>query len=146
MNWSNEGVGLALQVLDRKVAAIFNQEPRKPLVLFVPVIKRILELNETGEVVITKETRGDCAASLNRIRLVMKDGWQKTAIHELIHLYNPTRSEHWVKQETEEVIRFLKHPFTQGKLAGAPTSTGQSAQRWTGLSSPRNERLRVTWS
>jgi len=93
--------------VNRKVAAIYLQEPREIKVVFVPMIKREQVLVGT-EIITTKQTLGDCDIQSGLIRLVRRDNWGNTYIHELVHLYNPTRGERWVRKAVKDVIRLWK--------------------------------------
>jgi hypothetical protein len=45
---------------------------------------------------------------INEIQIRIRQGWQNTAIHELVHLYNPGSSERQVVKTTKDVIKYLK--------------------------------------
>ena len=109
-----EANAMALDMLNHRVAAIFRNEVRDVVFVFVPMIKR-LQQYEKGEVVTVRETLGDCSISQGIIRLVPKEGWQAVAVHELVHFYNPKMREATVRKRTMEVITYLKSPMLWGE-------------------------------
>ena len=104
---------LALDVVNRRVAALYKKLPRPVTFMFVPLIDRRVQLVK-GEEIATREVLGDCDRVSGTIRLVMRRGWERTAIHELIHLYNPTMREPTVRKRVPEVVRYLKSPMLWG--------------------------------
>ncbi len=60
---------------------------------------------------------GQCVrmAEGDEIQIVVRAGWQNTAIHELVHVYNPNTSEKRIRQITEDVIRYLKSRYGSGR-------------------------------
>lgn len=105
----------ALIVLNRRVAAIFNQPMKTPTFVFVPLIDRRDVLDISGNVVTVREVLGQCNLKTGMIMLIPRPGWQWTAIHELVHLYNPIRREPWVKKRVEECVRYFKSPMLWGE-------------------------------
>ena len=109
----------ALEALNRRLAAVYRTEPKAVIFEFVSVIDQRVMLQDDGKIKVVREVLGDCAHSLGRIRLVIKPGWQNTAVHELVHLYNPGRREDWVKRATLDVIRLLKQGALWVENSGA---------------------------
>lgn len=108
---------LALDTLNRRMAAIYRQD-RKPVIFeFVPLIDQRVQLMDDGTTRIIREVLGDCHHEIGRIRLVAKPGWENTAVHEMVHLYNPGRSERWVEKATLDVVRLLKQGALWPKAA-----------------------------
>ncbi len=83
------------------IAHIFVQEPKPVRFVFLTYIATPLK---------DKIVLGQCIHSspINEIQIRIKQGWQNTAIHELVHLYNPGASETRVKEITRDTIRYLK--------------------------------------
>ena len=104
----DQDVMLALEALNRRMAAIYRQELKHSIFQFVPIIDQRLVLNDEGKVVVAREVLGNCNHQTGFIRIVPHSGWRNTIIHELVHLYNPGRGEAWVDKATKDVIRLLK--------------------------------------
>jgi len=98
----------ALTVLNQRVAAIFCQAPLPTTFVFVPVIDEHRFLNKTDGAVMVSQVLGDCDHARGTIRLIICKGWEATAIHELVHRYNPTRRHQWVNRATIAVAKLLK--------------------------------------
>ena len=111
--WEEHRAHLTLEMLNKRIAACFNQQPRDVTFLFVPVIERHQVLHE-GQLITTRETTGDCNRATGVIRIVPIKGWQQTAVHELTHLYNPGRREATICKLTRDAIRYLKNPMLWG--------------------------------
>ncbi len=125
----------AIVVLDEKVAAIFGKRPRCPTIRFVPLIERHETRYGDGRVRVDSETLGTCDSKNNIITLCIRDGWQATAIHEEVHLYNPGRRESWVKDMARKVGVYLKgegpHPLATGKAGRLQTEWEQGVKDWS---------------
>ena len=109
---------LALDALNRRIAAIYRQDIKPVTFEFVPLIDQRVRLMDDGTRRMVREVLGDCHHERGRIRLVAKPRWENTAVHEMVHLYNPGRSEGWVKKATLDVIRLLKQGALWPKAAG----------------------------
>ena len=102
---------LALEALNRRVAAIYRQEPISGMnVVFTDMIEdHVVKDFSTGQKVFTRRTVGQCIRAEKLIRIVVRKGWQTTAVHEFVHLYNPGRGEAWIARASKDVARLLKH-------------------------------------
>jgi len=110
--WDEQQAQDGLITLNGKVASIFAQQPKEVSFVFVPLIDRRQILDKEGDITV-RETVGTCDHENLVIRIVVNRRWAKTAVHELVHLYNPRRSEKKISSLTEEVIKYLR----QGELA-----------------------------
>jgi hypothetical protein len=90
-----------LNYINKDIAGIFIQEPKPVRFIFLTYIASPAK---------DKIVLGQCVHSspLNEIQIRIRQGWQNTAIHELVHLYNPGASETRVKEITRDTIRYLK--------------------------------------
>ena len=88
-----------LATVNEKVAGIFLTEPKRVRFIFVSFIAS----RQPGKVVL-----GLCLHEAGEIQIRVAPGWQSTAIHELVHLYNPGCSEKRTRQISNDVIRYLK--------------------------------------
>jgi len=116
---------LALEALNRRIAAIYCQQPLPTVFVFVDLIDQRRVLQPLGKAIIIHEVLGDCNHAQGIIRLVKRKGWEATAIHELVHRYNPERRHSWVKRAAADIGRLLK----QGRLWSNPSPTPASAAR-----------------
>ena len=110
---------LALEVVNRRVAGIYRQEPLPTMFIFVQLLDRREVLQPSGKVLVVSEALGDCNHETGIIRLVIRKGWQATAIHELVHRYNRGRREAWVRRAAVDVGRLLK----QGAIWSEPANS-----------------------
>jgi len=92
----------ALQEVNRRVAKAFLQEPKTVRFVFLSYIAHPGGRNKGT-------CLGMCVREANEIQLCIRSGWQKTAIHELVHLYNPEMKERQVEKATDEVCKYLKN-------------------------------------
>ena len=106
---------VALGMVNRRVAALYKKPPRAVTFLFVSLIDRRVQL-VSGVEISTREVVGDCDRVSGVIRLVVRRGWERTAIHELVHLYNPAMRELTVRRRVPEVVRYLQSPMLWGAL------------------------------
>ena len=113
-----EDVCLALEALNRRIAAIYRQDIKHPRFQFVPIIDQRVVLNDLGQTVIAREVLGDCNHQTGVIRVAARRSWRSTVVHEMVHLYNPGRSEPWVTKATLDVVRLLKQGALWPKTAG----------------------------
>jgi hypothetical protein len=92
-----------LTEVNEGIARIFKQSPKPARFVFLTYIAP--PTNDKRKVVL-----GQCIHSspINEIQLRICQGWQNTAIHELVHLYNPGASEKRVGEITRDVIKYLK--------------------------------------
>lgn len=99
---------LALHEANRHVAAIFRKQPEPVRFVFLSYIAN--PSRRAGQVA------GLCVRKNlgAEIQLVAGEGWQRVAIHELIHLYNSEAREPKVERLTEEVVKYLKLKFGGG--------------------------------
>ena len=97
---------LALDVLNRKVAWFCRKEPRTPKFSLVPVIDQRTILRE-GRIV-TVKTLGECNRQTGELLLLIGSSLPSTAVHELVHFYNPGWRHGKVNATTEAIIRVLK--------------------------------------
>ena len=108
MNWNNIFLDMnwclkALEEVNKKIAASFNQSPKAVHFTFVDYIDRKAKKTNTY----IYFTAGQTNLLDNEIKLVTRRGWQETAVHELIHIYNPEMSEKQVEKITEGVVKYL---------------------------------------
>ncbi len=91
-----------LNILNDKMAGIFCQPVKKVRFVFP---SQITAIKNRGKVVV-----GQCVSTTDyeEVRLLLCVGWQNTAVHELVHAYNPTEKEGRVKKITNNVIKYLK--------------------------------------
>lgn len=110
LNFLNVGadVSLALEALNRRIAAIYRCDLKHPIFQFVPLIDQRVVLNDSGQATVIREVLGDCNHQTGIIRIAARPSWRATVIHELVHLYNPGRGEAWVNKASKDVIRLLK--------------------------------------
>ena len=106
---------LALGVLNQRIAGIYRQKPLPTFFVFVALIDRREVMLPSGHIAVT-EVGGTCNHSTGVIRLVVRQGWQATAVHELVHRYNPDRREQWIHKAAADVGRLLK----QGAIWSEP--------------------------
>lgn len=109
-HWNEQQAKLALEALNRRVAAIYRQEALEGVrVVFTDRIdQRIVRNFDKGQDVVVREVVGQCIQERKVIRLVVRQGWESTAVHEFVHLYNPGRTEAWVRKASMDVARLLK--------------------------------------
>ena len=91
-----------LPFINARVAAVFCQRPKPVRFVFLHYIAN--PRGKLGECLGLCVRCGDGA----EIQLKACPGWQNTAVHELVHLYNPGKSEKTIKALTVEVIRLWK--------------------------------------
>jgi len=96
---------IALKEVNRKVAACFSNLPVEVKFKFVNYIK-VEKVNKKTRCV--DITLGTADIITNTITLLAVQGWQETAIHELVHIYRPNMSEKEVRKTTIKVISYLK--------------------------------------
>lgn len=108
--FDQEHARYALQALNRRVAGIYRQEYVPDVrVEFVDLIEEhVVKDWASGENKVIRRTVGHCIQSQKLIRIVLRRGWEYTAIHEFVHFYNAGHSEQWVKKATQDVARLLK--------------------------------------
>ena len=111
---------LALEALNRRVAAIYRASPRQNVVVqFTDLIdERVVRDPDTGERRVVRAVVGKCYPEKGLIQIVVRKGWQTTAVHEFVHLYNPGRGEDWIERASKDVARLLK----QGGLWSEPVA------------------------
>jgi len=91
----------ALHEVNQKIASVFLQEPKDVRFVFLSYIA-----NPQGR---NKGTcLGMCVRDADEIQLRVGVGWQNTAVHELVHLYNPDMEEPQVEKVTKDVCKYLK--------------------------------------
>jgi len=90
-----------LELINEKMASIFCQPIRKVRFVFLSYISG----QGKGEVVV-----GQCVrlADFEELQICVRLGWQRTAIHELAHAYNPGVEEKRIKEITIDIIKYLK--------------------------------------
>jgi hypothetical protein len=90
-----------LQEVNERIAGIFKK-PVQP-VRFV-FLSYVSGRYKNGECV------GLCVQAKDycEIQILLRPKWQNTAIHELVHAYNPGMSELMVRRTTADVIKLLK--------------------------------------
>jgi len=93
----------ALQELNRRVAKVFLQEPKPVRFVFLSYIAHPSGKRAVGTCL------GMCVREANEIQLRIDTEWKKTAIHELVHLYNAKMTECQVEKATGEVCKYLKY-------------------------------------
>lgn len=98
----------ALHELNRQVAAMYCQPVKEARFVFVEFIHEERMLDGSGFEKVAHRVAGDCNPATGVIRLVLRPGWQATAVHELLHLYNPERDHRWIKRAIPEVVTYLK--------------------------------------
>lgn len=91
-----------LNVLNDKMAGIFCQPIRKVLFVF---LSHISTKSGHGRVVLGQCVRG---ADYEEVQILVSPGWQNTAVHELVHVYNPTEKEKRIREITADVLKYLK--------------------------------------
>ena len=90
-----------LDLVNEKMAGIFCQPVKKIHFVFLSHITA----RGKGEVVLGQCVRLD---GYDEVQICMRPGWQKTAIHELVHSYNPDESEKHIREITNDVCKYLK--------------------------------------
>ncbi len=96
-----EGPFPALDELNRHAAGIFGR----------PVIAiRFVFLSHIKSKRRDEEVLGLCVTSASgvEVQLKLRPGWQNTAVHELVHAYNPGVSEARTKEIAKDLVKFLK--------------------------------------
>lgn len=90
-----------LDLVNERVAGIFCQPMRKVRFVFVSYIATKIR---------GAEVLGQCVrlSDFDEVQIRVGHGWHNTAIHELVHVYNPGVTERRVKQITNDVIKYLK--------------------------------------
>lgn len=88
-----------LTILNIEMARIFVTEPKAIRFVF---------LNYIASPRKGKVSLGLCLHESNEIQIRLGPGWQNTAVHELVHLYNPGCSEKKTVKIVNDVIRYLK--------------------------------------
>lgn len=87
-----------LAIINEKIAGAFLTEPK--LVRFV--FLNHIDTSRRGVLL------GTCNTENNEIRILVRPGWQNTAIHELAHLYDPQCSERTIGKVANDIKRYLK--------------------------------------
>lgn len=105
--WKEEESQLALAELNKAVAMMFCKPVREVQFTFVPLIERTQKYAEGVGYTTVREVMGECDRDTGVIRLVPGPRWRHTAVHELVHLYNPTMREATVRRRVPDVIRYL---------------------------------------
>jgi len=90
-----------LDLVNERLAGIFCQPIRKIHFVFLSHITA----RGKGEVVLGQCVRLD---GYDEVQICVRPGWQKTAIHELAHSYNPYATEKRIGEITVDVIKYLK--------------------------------------
>lgn len=90
-----------LDLVNEKIAGISCQSVRKVRFVFLSYIAA----KGKGKVVL-----GQCVrqTDFDEVQICVRPGWQKTAVHELAHVYNPDVTEERIKVITADVIKYLK--------------------------------------
>lgn len=90
-----------LELINERMAGIFCQPVKKVRFVFLSHITA----RGKGEVMLGQCIRLD---GYDEVQVCVRSGWQKTAIHELAHSYNPDASENRIREITIDVIKYLK--------------------------------------
>lgn len=91
-----------LNTLNDKMASIFCQPVKKVRFVF---LSHISAKSGKGQVVLGQCVQG---SDYEEVQILLCLGWQNTAVHELVHVYNPTDKEGRIKEITADVIKYLK--------------------------------------
>lgn len=96
----------ALGELNRRIASIFRQEARDIRFVFLSYIANPKRRGIVLGLSVIRLPQGV------EVQLLYQPGWHRTAVHELVHIYNGGVSEKKVKEITRDVIALLKrnHP------------------------------------
>ena len=119
-------------MLNRRVAGIYRQAPLPTTFVFVGLIDQRVVLQPSGEVVAVREVLGDCNHAQGIIRLVIRKGWEATAIHELVHRYNPRKRHPWVNKASADVAWLLKQGGLWDGDLNLPEQNGHHGPRCAG--------------
>ncbi len=95
-----------LHLINERIAKIFHRTPLQARFVF---LSYIASRNKN------KVVTGQCVPLPNgvEIQIQLVEGWQKTAVHELVHAYNPHVSERLTKAITNDVVLYLKYLVSQ---------------------------------
>lgn len=90
-----------LQIVNEKVAAAFKstaKEVQFEFVSFIPCEQK------------NKVALGRIFLNVTppQVKLVLRPGWPNTAVHEIVHLYDPYASENKVEALSLQVAKYLK--------------------------------------
>lgn len=88
-----------LAMVNEKVASIFLTEPK---------VVRFVFVDHIPDRTLGKVCLGLCIYEDNEVKIVLRPGWQNTAIHELAHLYSPDSSERKTEIVAKDIIKYLK--------------------------------------